>query len=96
MLIDAIIGIFVTIANLFFLTFNIIFDFTGLVIPLPESGVGYIFGNIMHLNDILPISEMFVIALAAIAWKTAIFSYDIFLFTIMWLGKFKTIFITWR
>jgi len=97
MISDVFIGIFLWIINLILALFGGIFDFTAVVTGIDfASHLGKVFGNLMLFDDILPMTESFYLALVALTWKAAILGFDIFIFTISFLGKVKSFFVSWR
>lgn len=97
MIIEVFISIFLYIANLVLSVFSSIINFgSGYIEYDISSGVGMIFGNLMSFNTILPVTEALALAVAALAFKAAILGFEIFMFTIGFLQKTKTFFVTWR
>jgi len=73
--------------------FTFVFTLTGIdVVPY----IGYVFGNLMAFNTILPVTETLILASASLLWKAFLLGYDIFLFTINWFSFVKRTFIVWR
>jgi len=82
---------------LFVLTqFNLIFQFLPDVVFDISSGVGYVFGNMWLLNDLLPISDLFVIATMAITFKTVLFGFKAVMFLMGFFNVVRRTFLSFR
>jgi len=61
-----------------------------------STKVGYVFGNMWLLNDMLPIADLFIIAAIAITLKTVLFSFKVVLFIMSFFNVVKRTFISFR
>jgi len=97
MIIDLIIFIFVNFLSFLLTVFagvlNFVVDITNYDIA---EGLAYLFGNLMLFDSVLPIHETLYLTAAALAWKASLFAYDVFWFTVGFVGRIKNVFITWR
>lgn len=66
------------------------------VLSSVPTNIGYVFGNIMLLNDFLPITDLFAIALFAISFKAALFGYEVVLATSYFIGHVRRTYLTLR
>jgi hypothetical protein len=97
MIFDIFLFMWATIIEFILYAFSSIFTFTVTLTGLNAlPGLAYIFGNVMLLNAILPVQELFFLALTALTFKAFILGYDIFMFVLYFFGRLKTVFLTWR
>jgi len=70
----------------------------GTIPALPEvsSGFGNVFGNIYLLNDLLPVSDLFILAFFAISIKIILFTWKVIVFAGVMLNHVKRVFFSIR
>jgi H+/Cl- antiporter ClcA len=82
MLVVLILNIMVFILGVFVSIISGIFGVFAIPVVAIGAGLGYVFGNIFLFDSFLPVTEAFYLLTAALTFKLAMFSVEVFFFFI--------------
>jgi len=94
-IVGIIFGIVLQLINVIVGAFDLFVDTTAVTVQLPTY-LGYVFGNIFLLNDLLPVTSFFILLTLALAFHISIFSLKVVFFMMDVTAKVYRFFVSVR